>query len=185
VILRSRSMLLGAALLLVSVAAADTLSVRPGDVAYIAGPLRGQTRGRLLINVTLPEILQQARIDFAKLEFPAVTIPDTTFAFTLEVYAVTTAWQRATVRWDYPWRRLGGDFDSVRLARFTTTTSDRHPVVLDLTQTVKRWQSGGSNFGLIFKRPDYEGGGFGIEGGLLRQVLNSARVKFYFVRTTP
>jgi hypothetical protein len=178
-------MLLGAVVLLVSAASADTLSVGLRDVAYIAGPLRGETRGRLLFNVTLPDTVRQARIDFAKLTFPAALIRDTSFAFTLEAYVVATAWQGATVRWDFPWRSPGGDFDSARISRFATASADSHPIVLNVSRAVEQWQSGRGNFGLLLKRPDYEGGGFGIEGLPLRELLGLARVKFYFVRPTP
>ncbi|MEO0080646.1 MAG: DNRLRE domain-containing protein [candidate division WOR-3 bacterium] len=168
--------------MLVSASLADTLSVRLTDVAYISGLLRGQTRGRALLSIPLPPAVQEARIDFAKLQFPSILIPDTNYLFTIEAYPVTTAWQRSSVTWTYPWRRPGGDYDSLRLARFATATTDSHPIVLDITRAVKHWQTGGDNFGLILKRPDYEGGGFTIEGGMLRQALNSARVKFYFTR---
>ncbi|MBM3314221.1 hypothetical protein FJY71_00055 [candidate division WOR-3 bacterium] len=67
---RRRSLSLGA-LLLVYAALADTLSVGLGDVAYIAGPVRGQTRGRVLVAMALPQPVQPANIDFACLQIPS------------------------------------------------------------------------------------------------------------------
>jgi hypothetical protein len=163
-------------------ATADTLSIGISERAYIAGPIRGQTRGRVLLAFPLPAEVQQSRIDFVKLQFPSILIPDSNFALVVEAYPVTTVWERSTVVWNYPWRTPGGDFDSVRLARFSTATTDSHPIVLDITKAARQWQSGRSNCGLILKRPDHEGGGFSIEGLPLRQVLSSARVKFYFTR---
>lgn len=118
-----------------------------------------------------------------KLEFASVLLPDTDYTYTLEAYPITTDWQRSRVSWTEPWRNPGGDFDSVRTSRFTTATTDSHPVVLGITGAVKHWQQRGSNFGFILKRPDYEGGGFGVEGLPLRQAVGAARVKFCFTRT--
>jgi len=165
---------------ILSTATADTMSIDIGEYAYIAGPVRGETRGRALLAFSLPQAVQQSRIDCAMLQCPSILIPDTGFTFAVDAYRVTTPWERNTARWDYPWRRPGGDFDSVRACRFPTATTDSHPIVLDITEVVKQWQSGRANCGLILKRPDYEGGGFSLEGLPLRQVLDHARVKFYF-----
>jgi hypothetical protein len=159
---------------------ADTLTVRLEAIAPISGRVRGAERSRILFAFPLPERVRQSRIDFAQLQFPPVQIRDTSYHFTIEGYLLTTAWETRSVTWTRPWRNPGGDFDSARICRFTTAVTDSHPVILDITQAVKRWQESGNNLGLILKRPEYEGDGFGIEALPLRQVLNSARVRFYF-----
>jgi hypothetical protein len=35
---------------------------------------------------------------------------------------------------------------------------------------------------LLFKRPRYEGGGFGSEGALLRKAIRKARLKIYYMK---
>lgn len=174
-------MLVVVAVLLFGIAQADTLSVRLNQIAAISGTIKGQERARVVLSFPLPERVLGSRIDFVKLEFPAVLRTDTNYRYTIEGYRITTRWEERRVTWNSPWRRPGGDFDSSRICWFTTATSDSHPVVLDITNAVKDWQANGNNFGLLLKRPEYEGGGFWTEIEGLRGALNSARVKFYFV----
>lgn len=173
-------MLILLAVLLFGIAKADTLSVRLNQIAAISGTIRSQKRARVVFTFPVPERVLGSRIDFVKLEFPSVLRSDTNYRYTIEGYRITTRWEQRGVTWNSPWRIPGGDFDSIRISRFTTATSDSHPVVLDITNAVRDWQVNGNNFGLILKRPDYEGGGFWTEVQGLRQAFNSARVKFYF-----
>jgi len=171
-----------AAILLLTIAAAsgDTLSVPIGPVAAIAGPIRGQTRARVLISLPIPDDVFQSKIDFAMLQFPAFTITDTHDLVAMQVHRVTTAWDPAHVSWTAPWQNPGGDFDSACLAWYAISAGDDHPVGMDLTPCVKAWQSGAGNYGIILKRPNRQGGGFAVEASNLREVLRSARFKLYF-----
>jgi hypothetical protein len=173
IVLMSLAALLGAAY-------ADTLSVRLGEQAYIAGPIRGQTKGRLLVAVPVPDQVQQARIDHVQLTIPGVRLTER--LLTLEGYAVTTAWEPSRVSWTAPWRNPGGDMASTRASCFFLTVGAERPIALDLTDVVKSWQRGAGAYGVLLKRPNREGGGFGLEGQILRQALAAARVKYYYTR---
>jgi hypothetical protein len=54
-----------------SSALGDTLSVALDDFAVISGSIREKLVERVVLRVPLPEQVLDARIDFAKLEFPA------------------------------------------------------------------------------------------------------------------
>jgi hypothetical protein len=163
-----------------SSALGDTLSVALNDIAVITGTVRGKSVGRVVLRVPVPEQVLNARIDFAKLEFPAFLSDSSPAVVSVVVHDCLTPWQRAQVSWTVPWRRPGGDFDSLSRAWFIALPGDSHPAVLDITQTVRGWQQGKGRYGLFLKRPDAEGGGFLGERVRLREALAAARVKFYF-----
>jgi len=170
------------ALMVPLVAAGDTLSVPLGDFAYIAGEIREHTVGRPVAKLAVPARVMRSRIDFVKLELPAFLDNTVKKPVTVEVYDCMTGWERGRVSWTTPWREPGGDLDSICQARFTCLPGDDHPVVLDITETVRSWQKGRGQHGLFLKRPDKEGGGFKTEGLRLHEALSSARVKFYFTQ---
>lgn len=170
------------AALLVAGVHAGTLSIAVDTVRFIVGPVRGMQVGRFVFRVSVPQEVERSRVDFVRLELPAIQLGDTGSIVTLESFQATTPWDARSVTWTYPWQRPGGDYGAVGLSRFTTAAGDSHPIVLDITGCVRDWQERGFNFGVFLKRPDCEGGGFGPESLQVRQSLGSARIRFYFTR---
>ena len=163
-----------------SSALGDTLSVALDDFAVISGTIRGKTVSRVVLRAPVPEQALHARIDFAKLEFPAFLSDTSPTAVSVVAHDGQTAWERGEVSWTVPWKRPGGDFDSLSRAWFIALPGGKRPVVLDITETVRGWQQGKRLYGLFLKRPDDEGGGFREESERLREALSKARVKLYF-----
>jgi hypothetical protein len=151
-----------------------------GASAYIAGPIRGETRGRALVTVALPSAVQAANIDFACLQIPSPLLTGEGGIVTVQAHTLTTAWDPSNVAWTMPWRAPGGDMDTVEAASFPTWAGDSHAIWLDITSCAKAWQAGRGAHGLILKRPTHEGGGFAGEGVRLRQAIASARIKYWF-----
>jgi hypothetical protein len=167
-------------LLAVAVTLADTLSVPLGATAYIAGPIRGETRGRALIAIALPSAVQAANIDFACLQIPSPLLTGDGGIVTVQAHTLTTDWDPSNVTWARPWRAPGGDVDTTLELSFPTWAGDSHAIWLDITSCAKAWQAGRGAHGLILKRPTHEGGGFAGEGAKLRQAIASARIKYWF-----
>jgi hypothetical protein len=167
-------MLLAAALTL---ATADTLGIAltSTSAAYISN----DTVGRLLVMPSFSAKVAGARIDFALLTIP-VRIPDSIGRVTFDVRAVTTAYDPSNVSWSYPWHTPGGggDYDSTQQSLYTLLPGDTTSVRLDVTRYIRD----GDTLGLLFKRPRYEGGGFGSEGALLRKAIRKARLKIYYMK---
>jgi hypothetical protein len=163
-----------------SSALGDTLSVALDDFAVISGSIREKPVSRVVLRAPVPKPVQDARIDFAKLEFPAFLSDTSRTAVSVVAHDGQTSWKRGEVSWTVPWKRPGGDFDSLSRAWFIALPGDKRPVVLDITESVRGWQQGKGQHGLFLKRPDGEGGGFREEGERLREVLGKARVKYYF-----
>jgi hypothetical protein len=163
-----------------SSALGDTLSVALDDFAVISGSIREKPVERVLLSLSAPKQVLDARIDFAKLEFPAFLSDTSPTAVSVVAHDCQTSWERGEVSWTVPWKRAGGDFDSLSRAWFIALPGDKRPVVLDITETVRGCQRGKGQHGLFLTRPDGEGGGFREEGASLRKALDKARVKFYF-----
>jgi hypothetical protein len=166
----------------VSSALGETLSVGLSDVAVITGNIRNNNVARVVLNVDVPEQVLNARIDFAELTFPAFLSDTSQTAVSVVTHCAQTAWGRDKVTWTMPWKRSGGDFDSLSCSWYMALPGRKHPVMLDITKIVRGWQHGRDNYGLFLKRPDAEGGGFLGERDRLRHALNSARVVFYFTQ---
>jgi hypothetical protein len=115
------------------------------------------------------------------LTFPSLRLPDSLGTVVFDVRRITTEWEPDGASWIQPWRNPGGDFDSTHQALYALPPGDTTQVSLDVTSIVRAWQ-GGDNFGLLLKRPNYEGGGFRGEGVLLRKAITTARLKLYFTR---
>lgn len=177
---RIAAALLLAAVACLSSALGDTLSVALGDIAIITGTFRDKNVGRIVLRIDVPEQVLNARVDFAKLEFPAFLGDTGPTHVTVVAHPCQTAWKRDDVSWTKPWRHAGGDFDSLSRALFAVLPGDKQPIVLNITPAVREWQKGRGKHGLFLKRPDAEGGGFFAERDRLREALSSARVKFYF-----
>jgi hypothetical protein len=166
----------------VSSALGETLSVGLSKLAVITGDVGEHNVARVVINVEVPEQVLDSKIDFAKLQFPVFTPDSGDAAVTAVARDCKTAWGDGAT-WTVPWNRPGGDFDSLNRAWFAVLPGSEHPVVLDITRTIRGWQRGGGKYGLFLLRPDAEGGGFLGERDRIRTALNSARVKFYFTPT--
>jgi hypothetical protein len=165
-----------------SMAAADTLSIPLGTSTCITNG----ARSRLLVKPVLPASVAGARIDFAMLVFPGLQIPDSLDSMgevTIEVHSVTTPWL-AGCSWISPWQTPGGDYDPAWKSVFTLLPGDARPFRMEVTRLVTSWQNG-SDLGLIFMRPGYEGGGFGGEGALLHKAIGTARLKLWLTHVTP
>lgn len=175
------AMLLGTVACLSS-ALGETLSVGLSDIAVITGNVRNNNVARIVLHVDVPQQVQNARIDFAELTFPAFLSDTSQAAVTVVTHCAQTAWGRDKVTWTTPWKRHGGDFDSLSCAWYMALPGRKHPVVLDITKAVRGWQRGRDNDGLFLKRPDGEGDGFLGERERLRGALKSARVVFYFTQ---
>jgi len=158
---------------------ADTLSVPVDNAVIISGRIDGKDRSRILLKFTMPETLRSASVDHAGIIFdnPAKLMRKNV---TIHARPITTAWDPDNVRWDYPWLRPGGDFDSTQLYSYSLRQEDSLRAMLDFTDDVHSWQSGRDYNGTIIMRPAREGGGFGAEVHLLRALLQQTRVRFYF-----
>ncbi|MBN2465079.1 DNRLRE domain-containing protein [candidate division WOR-3 bacterium] len=163
-----------------SSALGETLSVGLSDIAMITGNVRNNNVARIVLHVDVPKQVQSARIDFAELTFPAFLTDTSQAAVSIVTHCAQTAWGRDKVTWTMPWKRHGGDFDSLSCSWYMALPGRKHPVALDITKTVRSWQRGRNNYGLFLKRPDAEGDGFLGERERLREALKSARVLFYF-----
>jgi hypothetical protein len=157
----------------------ETLSVGLSKLAVITGDVGEQNVARVVLNVDVPEQVLNAKIDFVELRFPTFTVDSGDAAVTVVARDCWTAWDEEAT-WTAPWNRPGGDFDSLNRAWFAVLPGSGHPIVLDITRTVRGWLQGGGRYGLFLLRPGAEGGGFRGERDRLRTALNSARVKFYF-----
>ena len=84
------------------------------------------------------------------------------------------------------WRLLSenpSEYDTTYHARYATDASVNLLVILDITDFVKYWVENGNNFGILLKRPYYEGGGFRGELQGLRNALTNARIRVFFIPT--
>jgi hypothetical protein len=125
-----------------SSALGDTLSVALDDIAVIAGTVRGESVARVVFHVPVPEPVLEARIDFARIEFPAFLDDTNPTAVSVVARDCQTAWECGRVTWIAPWRRPGGDFDSLSRAWFVALPGDSQHVMLNITETVRGWQQG-------------------------------------------
>jgi len=167
----------------------DTLSSALDDFAVISGTIRGKSVSRhVACSIQHTAYRSDSRIPkccilstvYSAGRFPAFLSDTSRTAVSVVAHDCQTAWEGRQVSWTVPWRRPGGDFDSLSRAWFIALPGDKHPVVLDITETVRNWQQGKGSYGLFLKRPDAEGGGFREEVARLREALGKARVKYYF-----
>lgn len=139
---------------------ADTLSLPIGQVMVISSG--NVNRIHLGLNITQ---LQNTRVDYAEIMIPHFL---TSGAITVEGWRLTS--QNAVV------------YDTIYHARNTTKASVNLPVILDITDFMQYWVENGNNFGILLKRPYYEGGGFRGELQNLRIALSNARIRVFFIR---
>jgi hypothetical protein len=127
---------------------ADSLDIEVsrGAIIYSAD----SSDARLLIGITLPEVLDSAEIKFAELRVPIISvIPDST-ALTVYCRPLLIPWEPG----DIAWGDLGDFPDTVVVARkgthFGTALIGPQTAFFDITRIVRKWQAGGlANRGLV------------------------------------
>ena len=139
---------------------ADTLSLPIGQVTVI----RSGEVNRIRIGVDISP-LQNTRVDYAEILIPH---------FLTSGEMVLEGWRLNSENSD--------DYDTTYYARYATEASIDLPVILDITNFMQYWVENGNNFGILLKRPYYEGGGFGGELQSLRNALANARIRVFFIR---
>lgn len=139
---------------------ADTLNLPIGQV--MVRPSGRVNRIQVSLDVSC---LRDCQVDYAEILIPHFL---TQGAITIE------GWRLRSNNPD--------DYDTTYHSRYVTDAEVRLPVVLDITEFVKHWLANGNNFGILLKRPYYEGGGFRGELQNLRNALTNARVRVFFVR---
>jgi hypothetical protein len=161
-------------IIIFSLAQADTLNLSISQIATISN--NGINRILLRFNTS---VLNNNQVDYAEIIIPHFL---TTGKMIIEGHRLTTNWNSTSVNWN-SFNRPGGDYDTITHTRYTTSASVNLPVILDITEFVKNWLNNGNNYGILLKRPFYEGNGFRNEVTLLRNTLANARVRIYFART--
>ncbi|MEO0130704.1 MAG: DNRLRE domain-containing protein [candidate division WOR-3 bacterium] len=156
---------------------ADTLSIPVYEYAVIRGNVRGREVSRVLLRFDL-RVLEGKEIFYGEIIIP--NFLDSSY-LTLEGWRLTTNWQRNNVNWN-SFRRPGGDYDTTFKTNFIMTAHNEDYGYLDITRYLRYWLNNGNNFGILLKRPYYEGDGFLNEINNLRRVLDLIRLKIYYVR---
>ncbi len=159
--------------LMFSLSYADTLNFSLSQVALI----RNNNINRLLVKFNV-SILNNVEIDYAEIVIPHFL---TTGKIVIEGHRLLTNWNSSTVNWN-SFGHAGGDYDTTIRTQYTTSVSRNKPIILEVTKFVENWVKTGNNYGLILKRPYYEGNGFGNEGTLLRNTLVNARLRIFYTR---
>ncbi|MDH5186058.1 MAG: hypothetical protein OEW70_03235 [candidate division WOR-3 bacterium] len=152
-------LILSAIALTISLTFADTLSLPVGQVTVIRSG--AVNRIRVLFDIST---LQNARVDYAEILIPH---------FLNEGEIVLEGWRLISENPD--------DYDTTFHARYTTEASVNLPVILDITDFMKYWVGNSNNFGVLLKRPYYQGGGFRGELQNLMNALTNARIRVFFI----
>jgi hypothetical protein len=139
---------------------ADTLSLSIGQITVVRSGIENRIRLGLDISP-----LENARIDYAEILIPH---------FLNEGEMVLEGWRLNSENSD--------DYDTTYYARYATEASINLPVILDITDFMQYWVENGNNYGILLKRPYYEGGGFRGELQGLRNALANARIRVFFIR---
>ncbi|MCX5801571.1 MAG: DNRLRE domain-containing protein [Candidatus Eisenbacteria bacterium] len=159
--MRSRIFLLFFLLLALPVMAVEAreLVVEATDVVAIRPSVASQDM-RLLIKFALPEALSRNSVDFACAEFD-VGCRGAKGAVSLEAFQVTTAWDKASVSWAGPWKKVGGDWDDDVSAECVLPVGDGKTAYLDITDFVNVWlEEPSKNFGILVKVSEPLSGSF-------------------------
>jgi hypothetical protein len=138
----------------------DTLSLPIGQVTVI----RSGEVNRVRIGFDI-SALEYTRVDYAEILIPH---------FLTEGEIVLEGW-----------RLLSEDpqeYDTTFHTRYSIDASINLPVILDITDFMQYWVENGNNFGILLKRPYYQGGGFRGELQNLRNALANARIRVFFIR---
>jgi hypothetical protein len=165
--------LVAALTLLAALAGADTLSVPIGPITCI----QKDGYARLLARFDLSALSESSYVYYAQIVVPC-NIADTV---TIETRRITTPWVRENVRWDYPWRKHGGDYDTTSTAMFVYLAGKHKSLAMDVTYFVRDWLrlGHGHNFGLLFRKGITREPGFRKFQGL-SDVLANARIRVIY-----
>jgi hypothetical protein len=139
---------------------ADTLSLPIGQVTVV----RSGEVNRIQFGLDISP-LDNARVDYAEILIPH---------FLNEGEMELEGWRLNSENSD--------DYDTTYYARYATEASINLPVILDITDFMQYWIENGNNYGILLKRPYYEGGGFRGELQGLRNALANARIRVFFIR---
>ncbi len=135
---------------------ADTLSLPIGQVTVIRS---GEVyRVRIGFDISA---LENARVDYAEILIPH---------FLTEGEIVLEGWRLISQN----------EYDTTFHARYSIEASINLPVILDITDFMQYWVENGNNFGILLKRPYYQGGGFRGELQGLRNALANSRIKVFY-----
>jgi hypothetical protein len=167
--------LVTALMLLGALAGAETLSVSLGQIACI----QSEGYSRLLAQFDLSVIPESSYVHYAEIVAPCA-IAETV---AIETRRITTPWSRMMVRWDHPWRKPGGDYDTTRNAVFAYIAGQHNGLSMDVTEHVRDWLRYGHshNYGLLFRNGITRDPGFKKVQGL-SGVLANARIRVIFRR---
>jgi hypothetical protein len=162
-----------ALLLLAALAGADTLSVPLGPIACI----QKDGYARLLARFDLSALSESSYVYYAQIVAPC----DIAETLAIETRRVTTPWSRENVRWDYPWRKHGGDYDTTSSAMFVYIPGRHKSLAMDVTYQVRDWLRLGRDYncGLLFKDGLTREPGFRKFDGL-SEVLAKARIRIIY-----
>ena len=168
--------ILAVCFVLVALAGADTLSVSLGQIACIQNR---EQYGRLLVQFDLSAIPESSFVYYAEILAPC-EIADT---IAVEARRVTRDWGRSNVRWDYPWRRPGGDFDTTATALHVFVPGRHRNLALNITRYVRHWIDNGhtGSYGLLFRKGMTREPGF-VKIQRMSGVLSRARVRVIYRR---
>ena len=136
----------------------DTLSLPIGQVTVI----RSGEVNRVRIGFDI-SALENTRVDYAEIQIPH---------FLTEGEIVLEGWRLVSQN----------EYDTTFHARYSIEASINLPVILDITDFMQYWVEDGNNFGILLKRPYYQGGGFRGELQGLRNALTNARIRVFFIR---
>ena len=119
---------------------------------------------RILINVPLPQGVNDSNLVFAELTIPITPQLAGDSILRIDCYPVTSAWTPQNVGWSSPWQRAGGDYDtSASPILFATTNAASDKAYFDLTRVIKSWLCNmRQNHGLIFMIPNNISSRFGL-----------------------
>jgi len=165
-----------ALLLLAALAGADTLSVPLGPITCI----QKDGYARLLARFDLSALRESSYVYYAQIVAPC-NIAETV---AIETRRITSPWSRENVRWDYPWRKHGGDYDTTSSAMFVYIPGRHKSLSMDVTYQVRDWlrMGHGHNFGLLFRKGITREAGFRKFDGL-SEVLANARIRIIYRAT--
>jgi hypothetical protein len=151
---------------------ADTLSLPISRIAVITN----NTISRVLLRFDT-DTLSNVQVDYAEIVIPHFL---TSGKIAIEGYRLTTNWNPTTVRWN-SFIRPGGDYDTTSNTRYITSSSENYPIILNITEFIKNWLNSGNNYGILLKRPIYEGNGFTGNIQFLRNALMNAKVRIFYI----
>lgn len=137
---------------------ADTLSLTIGQISVI----RVSNVNRIRVNFDISP-LENTKVDYAEIMVPHFL---TSGAITVEGWRLNS--------------ETPNDYDTAYNALYKTHASLNLPIILDITKFIKYWVENGNNFGILLKRPYYEGGGFRGELQNLGNALANARIRVFF-----